>query len=90
MDDVDVLVGLRAVDVVVGRAGGLLRELPPLALAAEAIVEGLEEVDSLGAEGFVTGLGVALDDLNLESSALEEACLSILYRLGFDNRPVVE
>lgn len=82
VDNVDVLVGLRAVDVVVGRAGGLLRELLPLALAAEAVVEGREEVDSLGAEGFVTGLGVALDDLNLESSVLEGACLSMLYGVG--------
>ena len=71
-EEVVVLAGFLTV-VVVGRAGGLLRELPPFALAAEEVVDGLVEVDSLGVDGFVKGLGVALDDLSFDSSAREEA-----------------
>ena len=43
--------------VVVGRAGGLLRELPVAGLTAEeVVVAGRDPVESLGAAGLVTGL----------------------------------
>ena len=80
--------------MVVGRAGGLLRELPRAGLAAEeAVVAGRDPVESRGAADLVAGLagGVAVFVLRVEASSAaprEAACLSMMMTTAAGGRKV--
>lgn len=81
---VEVVPGVLRTVVVVGLAGGLLREPPTAGLAVEeAVVPGRAPVESLGAVGLVTGLEAGRGFLLLEGAG-SSAVLPRLSMMSYD------